>query len=89
MRTSASGRLALSGLLITAVCFAQVRPHTAQVTGVSPAVAPGAAATLFGDNLATTTADGEAPYPTTLGGVTLEVTDNAGVTCAARLLFIR
>ena len=88
MRTPLPTRLALSGLLLTAACFAQMRPRTAQLAGISPAVAPGAAATLFGTNLASTTASGEAPYPTTLGGVTLEITDNAGVTRAARLVYV-
>src|SRR4051794_18500614 len=81
-------RLGLSGLFLTAACVGQTRLHTALAAGSSPAVAPGAAATLFGDNLAATTAIGEAPYPTTLGGVRLEVTDNSGVTRVARLLYV-
>ncbi|MEO8368738.1 MAG: hypothetical protein ABI806_06035 [Candidatus Solibacter sp.] len=83
-----TARLALSGLFLAAACLAQTRLHTALVAGVSPAVAPGAAASLFGDNLASTTATGDAPYPMTLGGVTLEVTDNSGATRAARLLYV-
>ncbi len=83
-----AARLALSGLLLSVACLAQSLPRTALLAGISPAVAPGAVATMFGDNLAATTAVSAPPYPTTLGGVTLEVTDNSGVTRPARLLYV-
>src|SRR3954454_7692008 len=88
MRMMAIVRLALLGLLLAAAGLAQTRIYTALAAGTSPGVAPGAVASMFGDNLASTTAAADAPYPTTLGGVTLQFTDNAGVTRAARLLYV-
>ena len=67
-----------------------VKPYTVLAAGVSPGIAPGAEASVFGDNLApiTVAAEASAPYPTTLGTVSLHVTDSAGVTREARLLYV-
>jgi uncharacterized protein (TIGR03437 family) len=53
------------------------------------AVAPSSFATLFGSNLSTITAQPQSlPLPVTLGGVTLTVTDAAGVARPAGLVYI-
>ncbi len=53
------------------------------------AVAPAAVTSLFGQNLATgTVAATVTPLPTTLGGVTVAVTDSANVTRNAPLFFV-
>ena len=55
----------------------------------SAAVAPGSLASLFGANLAFGSAHADVqPLPLTLGGVTLAVTDAAGTTRPAPLLYI-
>ena len=54
----------------------------------SSAIAPGSLASLYGQNLAATTAQaGSLPLPMSLGGVTLGVTDSAGVQRGAGLLY--
>jgi len=65
-----------------------LKPYSALVAGVSPGIAPGAAASLFGDNLATGVAIAAPPYPTILGGVTLQINDSAGVAHSAHLLYV-
>jgi uncharacterized protein (TIGR03437 family) len=53
------------------------------------AIAPGSLASLYGQNLSATTAQaGSLPLPVSLGGVTLAVTDSAGVQRAAPLLYV-
>lgn len=53
------------------------------------AVAPASVTSLFGQNLATSTvAATTTPLPTTLGGVTVAVTDSANVTRNAPLFFV-
>src|SRR5262249_41865099 len=53
------------------------------------ALAPGAIATVFGANLASSTASSRAqPPPQDLSGVTVTVTDSAGVSRAARIYFV-
>ena len=55
----------------------------------SAAIAPGSLASLFGQNLAAVTAQaGSLPLPSSLGGVTLSVTDSAGVSQTAGLLYV-
>ena len=55
----------------------------------SSAIAPGSLASLFGQNLSATTAQaGALPLPASLGGVTLAVTDSAGVQHSAPLLYV-
>jgi uncharacterized protein (TIGR03437 family) len=57
----------------------------------SSAIAPGSFASLFGQNLSATTVQAGAlplPLPTSLGGVTLSVTDSAGVQRSAPLLYV-
>jgi len=54
-----------------------------------PAVAPESLASLYGANLASGNAQANAqPLPTNLGGVTLAVTDSAGVQRSAPLVFV-
>ena len=53
------------------------------------AVAPASVTSLFGQNLATSTVSATTtPLPTTLGGVTVSITDNANVTRNAPLFFV-
>ena len=55
----------------------------------SSAIAPGSLASLYGQNLAAATAQaGSLPLPISLGGVTLAVTDSAGVQRNAPLLYV-
>ena len=55
----------------------------------SSAIAPASLASLYGQNLAATTAQaGALPLPASLGGVTLAVTDSAGVQRSAPLLYV-
>jgi uncharacterized protein (TIGR03437 family) len=55
----------------------------------SSAIAPGSLASLYGQNLAPATAQaGPLPLPLSLGGVTLTVTDSAGVPRSAPLLYV-
>jgi len=55
----------------------------------SSAIAPGSLASLFGQNLAAATAQaGSLPLGISLGGVTLAVTDSAGVQRSAPLLYV-
>ena len=55
----------------------------------SNAIAPGSLASLYGQNLSSTTAQaGSLPLPTSLGGVTLAVADSAGVQRSAPLLYV-
>lgn len=55
----------------------------------SSAVASGSIAAMFGANLASQTATSPVqPYPPTLGGVTLTVTDSAGVSRSAGLIYV-
>ena len=55
----------------------------------SAAVAPDSIASLYGSNLATGTAQaGSQPPPTSLGGINLNVTDSAGQTRAAPLIYV-
>ena len=55
----------------------------------SSAIAPGSLASLYGRNLAPTTAEaGPPPLPISLGGVTLAVTDSAGIRWNAPLLYV-
>jgi uncharacterized protein (TIGR03437 family) len=54
----------------------------------APAVAPGSLACLLGANLASQTQTGSAPYPTSLGGVGLQIVDSAGKSEALPLLYV-
>ncbi|HEY1492987.1 MAG TPA: hypothetical protein VGF49_00530 [Candidatus Solibacter sp.] len=55
----------------------------------SSAIAPGSLASLYGENLASGTAQaGSQPLPQSLGGITLTVTDAAGVQQNAPLLYV-
>ena len=55
----------------------------------SSAIAPGSLASIYGQNLSAATAQaGSLPLPTSLGGVTLAVTDSTGVQRGAPLLYV-
>ena len=55
----------------------------------NPAVAPESMASIYGSNLATTTHQtGTQPPPLSLGGVTLTVTDSAGASRVAPLMYV-
>ena len=54
----------------------------------TPAVAPQSLATLFAPTPATATAGASPPWPTRLGGFSLQVRDSAGTTRLAPLLFV-
>ena len=55
----------------------------------SAAISPASLVSLFGQNLAATTAQASSlPLPTSLGGITLTVTDSAGVAQNARLHYV-
>jgi uncharacterized protein (TIGR03437 family) len=51
-------------------------------------LAPGALASIFGDGLASTTASGMVPLPTTIGNISVELYDSAGKTFQAPLLYV-
>jgi uncharacterized protein (TIGR03437 family) len=53
-----------------------------------PNLAPESLATAFGSNLASTTETGAAPYPTSLGGISLQIVDSAGASRPAQLLYV-
>jgi uncharacterized protein (TIGR03437 family) len=53
-----------------------------------PNLAADSLAAAVGQNLATQTATGSAPYPTNLGGVSLQVVDAAGAVRVAQLLYV-
>lgn len=53
-----------------------------------PNLAADSLATAFGTNLASRTEIGMVPYPTSLGGISLQVVDNAGVVRLAQLLYV-
>jgi uncharacterized protein (TIGR03437 family) len=53
-----------------------------------PNLAPDSLATALGDNLAPRTETGTAPYPTSLGGVSLTVVDSSGSQSLAKLLYV-
>jgi len=65
-------------------------PDVAQPAAASGiAVAPGSLASLYGANLAMTTAQATSqPLPTSLGGTTVTVTDSAGIVRAVPLVFV-
>ncbi|HLK69679.1 MAG TPA: hypothetical protein VKU19_39895 [Bryobacteraceae bacterium] len=64
-------------------------PKVQSSAAPSSAVAPNSLASVFGTNLAsTTTQAGSQPLPTLLGGVTVTVTDAAGVTRPAPLNYV-
>lgn len=54
----------------------------------TPNLAPGSLASAYGSNLASQSASGTAPYPTTLGGAALQVVDAGGVSRAAQLIYV-
>ncbi len=55
----------------------------------SSAIAPGSLASFYGQNLSGQTAQaGSQPLPVSLGGITLGVTDSAGVSQSAPLLYV-
>ena len=53
-----------------------------------PNLAPDSLGSALGDNLAPRTEIGTAPYPTSLGGISLTVVDSTGVTRVAQLLYV-
>jgi uncharacterized protein (TIGR03437 family) len=53
-----------------------------------PNLAADSLATVFGSSLAQTTETGAAPYPTSLGGISLQVVDKNGVLRLAQLLYV-
>lgn len=53
-----------------------------------PNLSPDSLATAIGSNLAARTEVGTAPYPTTLGGISLQVVDSAGAIRLAPLLYV-
>lgn len=53
-----------------------------------PNVSADSLAVVIGQNLASQTVTGAAPYPTNLGGITLQVVDSAGAVRVAPLLYV-
>src|SRR5215471_19555362 len=53
-----------------------------------PVIAPDSLASIFGSNLAASTASAPAPYPTDLGGISVQVVDSAGNSQQAPLLYV-
>lgn len=53
-----------------------------------PMLAPESLGSLYGPSLAAQTAFGVAPYPTNLGGVSVQIVDSAGNMQAAQLLYV-
>jgi len=53
-----------------------------------PNLAADSLATAFGSNLAPRTETGTAPYPTSLGGIGLQVVDSTGASRAAQLIYV-
>jgi uncharacterized protein (TIGR03437 family) len=53
-----------------------------------PNIAPDSLATALGSSLAASTETGTAPYPTSLGGISLQVVDGNGVVRLAQLLYV-
>ena len=70
--------------------YGVISPDAVQSSAApSVAVAPGSLATLYGSNLAAGTTQASAlPLPTTLGGLTLSVTDATGTQLPATLSFV-
>jgi uncharacterized protein (TIGR03437 family) len=54
----------------------------------STAIAPGSLATAAGQNLATVTANQTAPYPSTVSGTSITITDGSGATLPAQLVSV-
>ena len=53
-----------------------------------PVLAPGELASLFGQSLSSQSQPGSAPYPTSLGGVGVQIVDSSGKSEALRLLYV-
>src|SRR5258708_12602906 len=78
-------------LLLSPVAFAQgVQPLTiTSAASTSAGLAPESLATAFSASLANETAIAQfTPWPTTLGGVTIQITDSAGVMRLAGLIYV-
>ena len=78
-------------LLLSLSAFAQgVQPLTiTSAASTSAGLAPESLATAFGANLANGTAMAEVtPWPTSLGGVVVQITDSAGVMRPAGLIYV-
>lgn len=54
----------------------------------SSTVAPLSLASIFGPGLATQTGSAPAPFPTSMGGVSVQIVDSAGASRAAQLLYV-
>jgi uncharacterized protein (TIGR03437 family) len=79
----------LSLILCAAACAQSVLTIENSATAAAGPVAPDSAVSAFGTGLATQTAvAGELPLPTTLAGVTVQVTDSANHTSPAGLIFV-
>ncbi|MBV8846627.1 MAG: hypothetical protein JO307_27795 [Bryobacterales bacterium] len=63
-------------------------PTVQSAAAASAMVAPDSIASMYGSNLANTTAQASLPLTTNLGGITLNVTDAAGQTRAAPLIYV-
>lgn len=84
-------KILLALLLLSPVAFAQgVQPLTiTSAASTSAGLAPESLATAFGASLANETAIAQfTPWPTTLGGVTIQITDSAGVMRLAGLIYV-
>ena len=77
----------LSLLLSRAEGGPQLRRAVSAASGTA-IVAPDSLATLFGSALAAATERADPPWPASLGGIRLEVTDSAGATRLAPLLYV-
>jgi uncharacterized protein (TIGR03437 family) len=76
-------------LALGSVVFAQNALTVTSAASNSTTVTAGSLATAMGSNIVTTTAIAVAtPWPTTLGDVTVQVKDSAGVSRAAGVLFV-
>jgi uncharacterized protein (TIGR03437 family) len=78
------------GLCLASFGFAQTNPVTiTSAASTSTDLAASSLATATGSNLSSQTAQAaSAPWPTSLGGVTVQVTDSGSVTRNAGLLFV-
>jgi uncharacterized protein (TIGR03437 family) len=92
-RPVASAVLADGSLLITddsagAIYHLRWAPSAVSATNGYPVVAPGSYSAIYGSGLTDRTATAGLPYPATLAGVSLTVTDSAGHAMPASLVYV-
>ena len=92
-RPVASAVLSDGSLLITddsagAIYRLNSAPSAVSAASGYPVVAPGSYASVYGSGFSDGTASAAAPYPETLGGVSLTVTDSTGHALPASLVYV-